>query len=315
MLDSSGLPRRIGRVSHVAIYPVKGCARIELASARLTPSGLEGDREYMIVREETDSDGVHHFVTQRDKRNRSEAKPQGLAAMALIRPEVTTHGLQLTWKGADPIDVVPEEKSRMKVRVHSDVVSAEDQGAPVARWLSEHLRSKVRLVRAGGEFHRLASQTYMKSTNQVNFQDAYPVHWVMQESVDELSRVAGEMIPWTSFRPNIVGEGGEPGIEHKIHRGWIGEVEFIQPKPCTRCPVTTVDQETGEKRGTEPLKSLSTYKRWDRTKELIFGENVLPLRNGSIKTDDEITMSTARDPPILYGRLSTEGTITQIRLK
>jgi uncharacterized protein len=78
-------------------------------------------------------------------------------------------------------------------------------------------------------------------------------------------------------------------------------VTFVQPKPCTRCPVTTVDQEAGEKRGNEPLTTLSSYKRWDATNELIFGENIIPLTGGTIEVGDEIVLATARDPPLRYG--------------
>jgi uncharacterized protein len=295
--------KHIGKVSHLAMYPVKGCARVELQSAQVSRTGLEGDREYMVVREEVEADGVYPFVTQRDKRSREEARPQSLAILALIEPEIRDDVLRLTRKGSDPIAIPRNQHSgdEMKVRIHKEVVSAVDQGEPVAGWLSEHLSMKVRLVRASGAFHRLARQNYMPNTNQIMFQDAYPIHWVMQESVNELSKIAGQEIPWTRFRPNIVGEGGESQWEHEIYEGTIGEVHFVQPKPCTRCPVTTVDQEIGEKRGTEPLTSLSTYKRWDKTRETIFGENILPLQSGLIRVGDDILELSARNPPLVYG--------------
>jgi uncharacterized protein len=295
--------RHIGKVSHVTIYPVKGCARVELQSARLSLMGLEGDREYMVVQEETGNDGVHPFVTQRDKRSREEAKPQSLAILSLIKPEITDDALRLTWKGSDPIEITRDQHlgDAMNVMIHKEVVSAVDQGEPVARWLSEHLGVNVRLVRASGAFYRLARQNYMANTNQIMSQDAYPVHWVMQESVNELAEIAGHEIPWTRFRPNIVGEGGKPQVDHEIYEGRIGEVYFVQPKPCTRCPVTTVDQEVGEKRGTEPLTSLSSYKRWNKTGETIFGENILPLRSGLIRVGDEISELSARHSPLVYG--------------
>jgi len=277
---------------------------VELQSARVSPMGLEGDREYMIVREQAEPDGVHLFLTQRDKRTREEAKPQSLAILALIEPEVREGALRLTWRGSDAIDVARDQGpgDEMTVKVQKVVVSAVDQGEPAAKWLSEHLGVKVRLVRATGAFHRLASQNYMQNTNRIRFQDAYPIHWVMQESVDELCAIAGQEIPWTRFRPNIVGQGGEPQAEHVMYEGRMGEVRFVQPKPCTRCPVTTVDQEEGERRGTEPLTSLSTYKRWSRTRELIFGENVLPLGSGVVRVGDDISQLSARDPPLVYGK-------------
>jgi len=295
--------KHIGKVSHIAMYPVKGCARVDLQSARIGRNGLEGDRKYMVVREETGADGVHHFVTQRDKRSREEARPQSLATLALIKPEIVHGELGLTWMGSDPIAVARDQHTgdEVRVEIHKEVVSAVDQGEPVARWLSQHLEVRVRLVEAGGSFHRLARQNYAQNTNQIMFHDAYPIHWVMQESVDELSKIAKREIPWTRFRPNIVGEGGEPQVEHEIYEGKIGEVSFVQPKPCTRCPVTTVDQEAGERRGNEPLTSLNDYKRWDKTGEVLFGENILPSQSGLIRVGDDIFELSARDPPLVYG--------------
>jgi uncharacterized protein YcbX len=171
---------------------------------------------------------------------------------------------------------------------------------------------KVRLVEAGGPFHRLAKQNYMQNTNEIMFQDAYPIHWVMQESVDELSKIAGQDIPWTRFRPNFVGEGGEPRAEHEIHEGKIGEVHFVQPKPCTRCPVTTVDQDAGEWRGTEPLTSLNKYMRWGKTGEVLFGENILPTQGGLIRVGDDILELSARDPRLVYGTQSSQSASVMI---
>jgi uncharacterized protein len=295
--------RSIGRVSRIAIYPVKGCAGVELQRARVGRTGLEGDREYMVVREGAGADGALPFITQRDKRSREDAKPQTLSALALIRPETRDGVLRLTWEGSDPIAISHEPRAGdvTRVRIHNDLVSAVDQGEEVAGWLSDRLELKVRLVRASGPFHRLAKQNYMRNTNQITFQDAYPIHWLMQESVDELSERAGQEIPWTRFRPNVVGEGGEPRAEHEIHEGRIGGIGFVQPKPCTRCPVTTVDQELGEKRGNEPLVTLSRYKRWGRTGEVLFGENALPLEEGWVGVGDEIVQVSARSPPLFYG--------------
>ena len=276
---------------------------VELRTVNVSSMGLDNDREYMVVREEAGADGIRSLLTQRDKRHRLESKPQSLAILALIHPEVTESSLRLTWKGGDGIVIPKGQNGReVRVRIHTNVVFAADQGDAAAAWLSDHLGVRSRLVRATGAIHRMASQRFLPNSNQIRFQDAFPIHWVTQESVDELSMMAGQSIPWTRFRPNVVGEGGEPQVEHEIYEGGMGAVRFVQPKPCTRCPVTTVDQEAGEKRGNEPLTALSKYKRWNATRELLFGENALPLSGGSMKVGDEILEYRARQPPIVYGR-------------
>lgn len=302
-LSSLGPRKFMARISRIAIYPIKGCGMVELRSASVSPGGFQGDREYMVVRDEVAADGAHHFLTQRDKRGRDEAKPQSLAILALIRPEVSDGALRLTWKGDDPIQIPRDGRPgrEMRVKVHADLVYAVDQGDSVAGWLSDHLDLRVRLVRAAGAFSRLARQNFMRNPNPIMFHDAYPIHWIMQESLDELSRVVGQPVPWTRFRPNILAEGGEPQSEHEILDGTIGEVRFVQPKPCTRCPVVTVDQEEGEKKGNQPLTALTTYKRWEKTREVLFGENMLPLNIGTIRVGDDICELSARSPKVMYG--------------
>ena len=55
----------IGRISHIAMHPIKGGRMIEVNKALLRPDGLEGDREFMIVKGLPDSNGIHDFITQK----------------------------------------------------------------------------------------------------------------------------------------------------------------------------------------------------------------------------------------------------------
>ena len=92
--------------------------------------------------------------------------------------------------------------------------------------------------------------------------------------------------------------------EHKIYEWEIAGIPFIDPKPCSRCSVTRVDQSTGKLRKKSPLLSLSEYKKWkniDGSTDVIFGENMLPLSEGTISIGDEIKIISERDPPLVYG--------------
>ena len=196
-------PEVIGKIEHIAYYPVKGTASLDAARARLTKEGIEGDRQFMIVSSAPDEHGIHNFVTQRDHRDKSD-KPQGLADLSQIRPRIIGDQLFLTWKNTDQIEL-PSDYSGGKeitVRIWDDIVQAVDQGDKFAEWLSDHLKFATRLVKAAGSFHRDARQNYVENNNTVRFQDGYPVHWFFQESVDELSQIAGEPISWGIFRPN-----------------------------------------------------------------------------------------------------------------
>lgn len=187
-----------GYIEHIIGYPVKGGAGLEVPRdqyAQLTPEGLtlitpEGrfdDRGLMIVRATPNEEGIFEFVTQRDKRNKTD-KPQGLSVLALIQPQFVGPDLYLTWKGQDPIGVpVNITGQEIPVRIWDDVCMAIDQGGPLAKWVSDHLQLPTRLVRAAGSFDRMARQNYMANASHVRFQDGYPIHWFPEESVNELN--------------------------------------------------------------------------------------------------------------------------------
>jgi uncharacterized protein YcbX len=92
------------------------------------------------------------------------------------------------------------------------------------------------------------------------------------------------------FRPNVVFTGGEPFEEDTWSRFAIGDLSFAGVKPCKRCVLTTVDQETGEK-GVEPLATLSTFRKRDNG--VYFGQNVIPIKTGKISIGDEIIINNS----------------------
>lgn len=298
-------PENIGRIEHISFHPVKGAGALETPRALLTKEGIEGDRQFMIVRALPDENGIFHFITQRDRRDKAD-KAQGLAVLSQIKPQRSGDMLLLTWQGSDTIEVPNDVNTghEIPVQIWDDVVQAVDQGDRLAEWLSDHLQLQTRLVKAAGSFHRDARQNYVENANTVRFQDGYPVHWFFQESVDELSQIAGEPVPWQSFRPNIVASGSPAQTEHVIYSGEIAGIPFIDPKPCDRCPVTNVNQATGEIKNGRALTHLAKYKRWRKNtgeQAVIFGENMLPLAEGEIQVGDEIALTERRNPPLIYG--------------
>ena len=301
----------VATVEHIAFYPIKSCGGIKLESAFLTTSGLvhEGyaDRGFFIVRATPNEKGVHEFITQRDMRDATD-KPQGLADLALIKPKFVSCVLTLNHPRTFQIDV-PSDADRGKqkpVKIWDDECLAIDQGEMLAGWLSDVLNLKVRLVKAAGPFKRQAKQNYLVSHNMIRGQDAYPVHWFSQESVDELSHKAGEEIPWQTYRPNFVVSGIPAQSEHQCFEGDIAGIPFVDPKPCERCKTTRVNQETGQIRDKRfwPEAILNTYKRWvdnEGGTKVIFGENMLPLGSGIVSVGDELTVRSYRNPPLIYG--------------
>ena len=48
-------------------------------------------------------------------------------------------------------------------------------------------------------------------------------------------------------------------------------------KGCTRCVITTTDQQTGQRNGDEPLKTLLRYRMDRRLRGVVFGQNVIAI--------------------------------------
>lgn len=299
-------PRKIGRIAHLFIYPIKSCAPLEVESANLTMQGLETissthvkDREYMIVDERLEAGTNHHkFVTQRDR---------GAQKMALITTSINHGNLQVAWKGQDVVNVGDfTTGGELRVRIHSSLVTGVDMGDKIAKMLSDYLGRRVRLVRATGSFRRKANQNYIQNENTLCYQDAYSMNWLFLESVLELRGLLGGYLSFANFRTNMVAEDGSPNQEHLYYHLRLGKVEGIQPKPSTRCMIPNVDQRTGTLALDDalPLKTIFKNYNWidkDGRRQAIFAENFLPSNEGVINVNDEVIALSEREPRIAYG--------------
>ena len=83
-----------GTLTGITIHPIKGCRRVELDSAVVTATGLEGDRAWQVVTAPNDTDALGEAVTQR--RN---------AALATVAPVPIDGGLTISAPGMGTIDV------------------------------------------------------------------------------------------------------------------------------------------------------------------------------------------------------------------
>ena len=81
-----------------------------------------------------------------------------------------------------------------------------------------------------------------------------------QASLDDLAARAGRHFPVERFRPNLLLDGLDAYAEDGIDELAIGDVRLKLVKPCTRCIITTTDQETGARDGDEPLRTLRGYR-------------------------------------------------------
>lgn len=92
------------------------------------------------------------------------------------------------------------------------------------------------------------------------------------------------------FRPNIVVEGCSPHEEDTWQTLHVGAITLRVAKPCSRCSVPTVDQDTGE-RGSEPIRTLESYRAFGG--KVLFGQNLVHKNQGILRVGD-IVLPTSR---------------------
>ncbi len=251
------------RVASIYTYPVKGCRRIERATARVEPWGLEGDRRWLIV----DEDGIG--LTQRQHRE-----------LVTLRAQARPGGLTLQAPGLAPLDLAePAGGEAIQVRVFRGrpLSSVFAVGPEADDWLNRLLGRKARLVWLGDPAANLVPWAVPAGSGaEVSFADGTPLLLANTASLDafndwlvETGSLEGPL-PMTQFRPNVVISGAPPWAEGEWagRRIRIGGAVFHGTNECGRCRVATIDQETGQ-RGREPLRMLAA--RRNIGQKLVFG--------------------------------------------
>ncbi|GIV83448.1 MAG: MOSC domain-containing protein [Candidatus Roseilinea sp.] len=262
------------RVSALYCYPIKSCQGHALDETMTDVRGIVGDRRMMIV----DSHG--EFITQRT-----------MPRLALIEPVMNNDGsITLRAPNQPPASFVPSNAGpRVQVRVWRDVCGAIDQGEAVAAWLQNFLGMPARLVRIADDVVRRVDARYARRpSDQIGFADGYPFLLISQASLDDLNARLASPVPMNRFRPNIVVSGCDAFAEDHWRELRIGNIIFHVVKPCARCTIPTIDQDTAIA-GREPLRTLSTYRTFGQ--KVLFGQNLVAANTGSLRVGDEVVIT------------------------
>lgn len=262
-------------LSQIFIYPIKSLGGIALTEAQVEERGLQYDRRWML----TDLGG--QMLSQRD-----------IPQMALLDVEVGTQSLQVShrWKSIVPLDIplTPPQSSLKPVTVWDDTLEAVPVGPEADEWFSAVLGTPSRLMYLPNNSVRRVDEKYVPEPLNVSFADGYPLLIIGQASLDGLNARLTETLPMNRFRPNLVFTGGAPHEEDTWRDFRVGTILFRGVKPCGRCIITTIDQQTTEK-GAEPLKTLATYRRNEH--KILFGQNLIALSAGKIRVGDRIEVT------------------------
>ncbi|CAD7698162.1 unnamed protein product [Ostreobium quekettii] len=319
-------------VSSLRVYPVKGCKGIELDTAMMTPTGLAFDRHWVVVRE-----GTMKFMSQRQ-----------IPQMCLIEVSLPIEALHGQWGQLDPAAAlvlnapgmepvqVPISKTADDSLLRECTVwewkgLAQDEGDEVAQWLSEFMGTAVRLMRyrgtptssrhEAGEAHadpcRRPTDPEWAPGFETAFSDGYPVLLATEADLEDLNRHLATPLPMNRFRPNIILKDTEPWVTDNWAKvkicpqdGGTDGVDFLVTKPCSRCKVTTVNQDTAEV-GLEPLATLASVRSggvlgWDAGRknwrhQVFFGWNVVAQQEGRLRVGDVALASIQERPGAFEG--------------
>lgn len=234
------------RIISVHVYPLKSGAEVpDLKRAVLTPLGIVHDRTFMLC----DLEG--NYQSQRQ-----------IPGIARIQTQLTRSEITFTGANSKESLTLPLEggtTNRMRAKVHKHFCEGIDQGNRAADWFMENLpesKYELRLLRI--DHQRLTPvdpESVGNRSAKIGFADGYPLLITTEESLERFNRALKEHqvkpFEMARFRPNIVLEGDNrklaPFIEDSFESLSCPErgVELSLPKPCQRCQIPAVDQDTG----------------------------------------------------------------------
>jgi uncharacterized protein YcbX len=256
-------------------YPVKSLGGVSHRSARVFGKGLEDDRRWMLI------DAEHRFMTQRE-----------LPTMALFKVSLRDDGIAIRF--GDDVLGLPRlplsTTSPVRARVWDDEVEVCEVSEAHSRWFSDRLGISCQLVHFPEVNERNVDSDFQQENEQVSLADGFPYLIIGQASLDALNEKLASPIPMNRFRPNFVFDGAPPHDEDNWGEFCIGDVKFVGVKPCARCTIPTVNQDTAE-RGAEPSRTLATYRK--RNNNIYFGQNLLARSGGEVGVGDKVTIQTS----------------------
>jgi uncharacterized protein YcbX len=281
------------KVESLHTYPIKSCAGTELKAAQVTSTGLRHDREFMLI------DENNNFVSQREMPKLALVDP----IIADAAPGITCMDVRAPGMSTLEIVHVPREsrqQDHLTAYVHGNPVRALLMNLETSEWFSDYLDDDVRLVAVDPVGPRYVNERYRvaDTSNRLGFADGFPMLLASQASLDQLNKdiaevTGGEPIPMDRFRPNIVVSGDwlEPYDEDYWRRVYIGQMLASVVRPCKRCSIPYVNQETGKRTDAKTVgKTLSATRRGfdttkydDNGKGVFFAQNLAHVYEGPVQ--------------------------------
>ncbi len=280
-------------ISQLWIYPIKSTSGIALESVQLEKRGFQYDRRWMLI------DKDNRFITQRQH-----------PKMTLIEPsfesDVMDYGLSVRAPNM-PVLIIPypdpmvELYDEVEVTCWDDKIKAHHINTAIDNWFSEFLGVDCQLVYMPDSALRSVDPDYadnIRGEHIASFSDGFPNLVISEASLDDLNSRVDIDLTMERFRPNIVLSGCEPYEEDCLGHFKISQVDFFAIKPCSRCVITTINPQSGNKESKEPLLTLSKFRK--QKNKVFFGQNLLhrltSLSDNRLKIGDKIEVVEASSP-------------------
>jgi uncharacterized protein YcbX len=316
-------------ITKLFIHPIKSCHGIAVPSARLLPTGLDLDRQWMWV-----SYPDRKFLTIRQN-----------ARMTLIRPsyDSSSDTLIITAPAPNAMDAklsfnIPAHPSEEWLKANTQVQDATVWSTTMPTYEFPHATTRsfddffgqeVRLVykppfsSSPRALVGNGSKKMLGREASTCFADLFPVLVGSEKSIAELNaRLAAQdedTIGVTRFRPNILVDGIEPWAEDQWKTIRIlpastsnaaptlysklmstldsGAVELDVVARCARCHVPNVDPETAEEHKRQPWNTLMKYRRVDPgiTFKPCFGMLCVPRKGAEVRVGMKVQVIQMTD--------------------
>ncbi len=253
-----------GRISWIALTPVKALALEHVDEIDVTEQGLHGDRRFFLI------DDANRLVNNKDKRR---------GRLQLVRGVYDEHARTLTLHLPDGAAVAAEIElgEELTTRFHGIPLQAERAAGPWDNALSDLVEESVRLVaplNGGVDRRRSGAVTLLGEAS--------------------LEAIAGELgVPSVDGRRFRMSFGVE-GLEAHDEDGWIGrrvgvgEAVVVPQGNVGRCAITTQDPDTGLP-DLDTLGALARYRGGMPTSEpLPFGIHAAVAAPGRVRVGDPV---------------------------
>ncbi|GCF11193.1 MOSC domain-containing protein [Dictyobacter arantiisoli] len=265
-------------LSHIRLYPIKGCSGTDVQMAAMDARGFRYDRRWMLINE------YGLGLQQLD-----------FPILARIVASLDDDCLCVQAPGMSPLRV-PLQSPLLKpgiVRWYHGRCEAFSISEQADAWFQQFLHVWCRLVFMPENTPRFVAPEYALDHELAAF-TSFQYHLLGEGSLEDLNQRLDTPVPLDRFRPNLVVSGAPPFAEDSWHTVRINHLTFHVVRPCDRCAITTVDAATGTKTDKEPLATLAKYRTFQQ--KVLFGQYLLSSESGMLHVGDTIEVLEYQNP-------------------